>query len=108
MNLQTKYQKIVQKYINEFCKKHDTYLEFWVGSDVGHIAVIGDHFMSFKDIRHDIDTNQPSDNIWDYHDFILQHTDEFVHYDVWCKNRAMEKTKYVIPNLLSGFLQTNI
>lgn len=67
ISLKNEYEKIVQKYIDIFCKKQDSYFEFWVRDDVGGIACFGDVlYFNFMDIKHDIDTKQPSGRIIDW------------------------------------------
>ena len=48
----------ILSYINEFCKKHVIDFEGWV-ADSGEIACFSDgSFLSFTDIRYDLETDQ--------------------------------------------------
>jgi hypothetical protein len=49
--LSEQYDKLVNKYVKKFEKKHDTYLEFWVSDISGDIACFGDNFFNYDDIR---------------------------------------------------------
>ena len=65
--LREEYADIVNKYIRAFEDKHDTLLEFWVADQIGTIAVIGDNFFNFQDIRYDIDNRVNKRLIWEWY-----------------------------------------
>ena len=47
-SLQKEYYRICNKYLLEFCKKHEWDFEFWVVDEPGTIAMIGDYFIGFR------------------------------------------------------------
>jgi hypothetical protein len=73
--MKKKYEEIVNEYIIAFVRKHDTVFLGWIGwNRFGEVAEFyGDYYISFDDIRRDIDTNQPKR-------FIFQWQDDSAHY----------------------------
>ena len=65
-SLKERYEKLVEIYIDQFCKKHEVELEFWIGDQVGETACIASYFLQFEDIRHDIDNGISKSKIWDW------------------------------------------
>lgn len=65
-DLKKEFIAVANKYVTAFEDKHETYLEFWVGNDVGGVASFGDDFFSFNDIREDIDSDAPKHLIFDW------------------------------------------
>ena len=67
--LQENYNKAVEAYIQEWCKKHEFDCKdgCWVGDRVGEVFEIADVFVSFTDIRTDIDRNATPDQYWEYY-----------------------------------------
>jgi len=69
MNLKIDYDKIVDAYLQKFIEKHDCCeLEYWIG-EPGDIAVLGDYFFNFSDIKYDIDNDVEKSLIWEWYDF---------------------------------------
>lgn len=60
--------KYIQNYIDVFCKKHDIKFEYWIADQVGEVAAFGDFFFSFHEIRHDLETAQPKDKIFEWYE----------------------------------------
>jgi len=67
MTLNKRFEKIVNEYIAEFCKKQDVELEYWVAEDIGGICSIGDMFLTFDNIRLDIDKEAPKGLITEWY-----------------------------------------
>jgi hypothetical protein len=67
MKLKTDYETIVDKYIKLFSIKQGTDRGSWVGNRIGGILDIADMFLSFDDIRLDIDTEQPKGSIIEWY-----------------------------------------
>lgn len=79
---------VANKYISAFEKKHDCCLEFWVGDEVGGTACFGDvMYLSFDDIRFDIDNKIPTPIIFDW---LYDNLDE--HHNAENENR---KERYI-------------
>lgn len=83
-NLKEQYEKIVNKYTDRFCKKHGLELDFWVADDIGGVAMLGDYFFSFNDIRLDIDTNQKKEAIFEWYEIMLESNVNINYYN-WIK-----------------------
>lgn len=69
--LQKKYSESVNAYLKVFENKQGIKLEFWVHEDNFSLASFGDVlFISFYDIKHDIDNDIPANTIidWIYHE----------------------------------------
>jgi len=109
--IKTKYEQAVNDYILEFCEKQGVDFDYWVQD----IAFFGDIMFNFDDIRHDIDTNQPKDNIINWYDATLEHCTslkeiekKFINYNSWCMGlrydviktakRRNSKKKYLMRN----------
>ena len=55
-SLKSDYIKVVNAYMDAFCKKQGLTMEHWVAGDIGGICCFGDVlFFSFDQIRIDID-----------------------------------------------------
>ena len=66
-DIKMNFEKTVQAYVDAFCKKHDTDLEFWVASIPGTVGQFGDSFIDFENIRYDIDNDVPKEAIWQWY-----------------------------------------
>lgn len=85
------YKDICERYVNEFCKKHeyDSPERFWVGDDVGDILVVNDMFINFNDIRYDIDNNIEKHEFekwyWKSLDVYEITGEKYLNYESFCK-----------------------
>jgi len=59
--------KVLMKYVNEFCKKHDTYFEYAVNDNLLDVICIGDSFFNIDDLIKDLDNKCPKDVIWNWY-----------------------------------------
>ena len=60
MKLKTKYEKIVEQYLNDFVEKQELDIEncYWVADRVGELLSVNEqYYFSFDDIRFDIDND---------------------------------------------------
>lgn len=67
--LAEKYEKIVNKYVEKFRRKHGFDSGYWISNGVGEICEICeicDMFLDFRDIKYDIDTEQPEENVYNW------------------------------------------
>lgn len=62
------YRKVVGDYMDQFCKKNDMSLEFWVADDVGGVACVSDHFLNFQDIRLAVDRDLPAGMVAEWYE----------------------------------------
>lgn len=91
--LQKNYETACMAYIREFEKKHDVYFEFWVADRIDEWAVFGDYQFMFSDIIYDIDTNQPKENIWAWHNDNMMYSNNTINYQSYCKGLRIENIK---------------
>jgi len=73
MEIKSIYDNTVNLYLQQFIDKHEcAELEYWIG-EPGDIAVIGDYFINFSDIKYDIDNNVNPDLFWDWYYFEINY-----------------------------------
>lgn len=75
MNIQLKenFDKACNAYLDAFCKKHGFYSSYWIADRVGEIADCNECFtFSLDDIRTDIDTDAPAQEILDWSDYCAE------------------------------------
>ena len=82
-DLKIRYNIIVSKYTDKFCEKHGLYLRFWV-AEVGDVACFGDLFFDFRNIKYDIDTNQPKGLIIEWMDYACK-TQNYISFECYSK-----------------------
>ena len=63
-------------YLKLFCEKHGFDYEeaanSWVAGEAGGVCALGDYFVSFEDMKTDIDNDAPKDEYWLYYDYSLE------------------------------------
>lgn len=74
--LKKRYSEIVNEYLKQFCLKHGlNYDEAkcgWVANEVGDVVCVGDYYISFDDIRRDIDENINDDEYFKYYNYCVK------------------------------------
>lgn len=74
--LKQQYIDACNAYLEAFCEKHGfDYGEAansWVANVVGDACMIGDYFVSFEEIKTDIDMDATKDEYWSYYDYSLE------------------------------------
>ena len=74
--LKQQYIDACNAYLKEFCKKHGfDYADAeksWAAGDVGGVCMLGDYFVSFEDMRTDIDRDAVKSAYWKYHDYFME------------------------------------
>lgn len=87
MDLKAKYEIIVDKYLDKFCKKQgfDKKHGYWVGDRVGDIFDINSYFFSFDDIRLDVDNNVPKGKIIEWYDDNDYFNKKVINYESYLK-----------------------
>ena len=71
MKLKTKYEKIVNEYLNIFIEKQGFDAEncYWIGDKIGEIFSVNEqYYFSLQDIRFDVDNNIKAGAITDWQD----------------------------------------
>lgn len=73
-SIKKRYENAVHEYCHAFCEKHGYHYDpnEWVCDGIGTTVLIGDYYISFDDIRYDIDNNVPEDVFIKYYDYTLQ------------------------------------
>ena len=74
--LKQQYIDACNAYLEAFCEKHgfdyDEAANSWVAGCVGDACMIGDYFVSFEEIKTDIDMDATKDEYWSYYDYSLE------------------------------------
>ena len=65
--LKDKLDKLIDQYTDLFCKKQDVDADGWIGDLKGGINCFSDAFLSFDDIRTDIDLEVPKGMIFNWY-----------------------------------------
>ena len=69
--LKEKADKLAMKYIKEFEKKYELYLEFAVADDYFNVLNFGDYFVNFSDVKYCIDNNVDSELFFNWYNVII-------------------------------------
>lgn len=66
--------EVVNDYMEAWCDKHEYQYEddMWVGNDYGGICAVGDLFVSFDDVRYDVDNDLPEEIFEDWYWYSLE------------------------------------
>ena len=74
--LKQQYIDACNAYLEAFCEKHgfdyDEAVNSWVEGCVGDACMLGDYFVSFEEIKTDIDMDATKDEYWSYYDYSLE------------------------------------
>lgn len=88
MDLKTNYEKIVQNYLEVFCQKQNCEFMYWIADEVGGVACfVNEYFISFNDIRYDIDNNIEKGTIFKWYDEIEYSIEnkKIINYQSYCQ-----------------------
>jgi len=96
--LKNRYYEICNEIVSEFCKKQEIDFDSWVGDRVGEIALIGDYYLNFSDILHDLNSKQKKWLILQWHNEGVENAikNKFpkqINYQSYCKGLRFEKIK---------------
>lgn len=87
-NLKETYEITCNTYVHNFTVKHEYSFDGWVADRVGEVAVMGDYYVDFRDIKYDIDNDIDADEYVKYYDYCLE-VDMLnltaPNYESWCK-----------------------
>lgn len=92
--LEEKYKKICDEYIEAFLDKHDLsindyeYGEWWIGNEVGGLVDLDDCTFNFDDIRYDVDHDIPGDQIFKWYWNSVERYElglKYMNYPAFCK-----------------------
>ncbi len=69
-----------KEYISKFCEKQGLLFNGWLGNKVEGIAILSGLFISYKDIKWDIDANIPKGTIIDFYVYKIENPDKEINY----------------------------
>lgn len=76
IQLRKQYENIANAYLKAFCEKHNFDYEdarrSWVADEPGGVCLISDYYVTYDDMRLDIDRDVPEDEYWDYYNYSVQ------------------------------------
>ena len=72
MNLERKYNKIVNKYCKTFANNNEIDFEGWIGGRIGEIAEFGDYFFDFHEIKFCVENDISIDILINWYYFFLE------------------------------------
>lgn len=89
--------EIVKQFIVKQCnpepdEKPEDYIEYWIG-EIGSCVMIADRALKFIDILHDMKTNQPKGQLFEWYDFYVENQSliKDVSYQMYCKSNIILK-----------------
>ena len=62
----------IEEYVKIFEKKHEIKFDFWIAEATGTVACFGDYFVSFEDIRLDLEKNVDNNVFFEWYDLSLE------------------------------------
>jgi hypothetical protein len=89
MNILLKnYIEAVDAYVKEFEKKYEVEIDFWVGDEVGGVAIFGDEAYNFSDIKYMIDNDLKYEYLYDWYCFLIEFSKKcYINLHSYCKLR---------------------
>ena len=106
--LQQRWREICDDYVDYFCRGHEyTYdPSAWVGGNVGGVICINDMFISFDDIRYDVDNHIALDKFeqwyWKAVDLHELGVKNWLNYPSFCKGAPDTWTDEKIEKIRDG------
>jgi hypothetical protein len=85
--LKQKLESIIKEYITRFEKKQGMYFSDWTGPS-GSVALIGDFYFNFSDIRYDLETDRPAELILDWYSYAIEQDNDYIGYEKWCESKS--------------------
>lgn len=70
-NLKKAYNEAVNAYVNEFEKRFDVKMDFWMGDEIGVMAAFGDEYYSFEEIKFMVENEFDYNYIYDWFYFLF-------------------------------------
>ena len=86
--LQKSFNEVCNTYAQKFAIKHEYSFDGWVADNVGEVAMMGDYYVDFRDIKYDIDNDIDADEYVKYYDYCLEVgmlNLTVPNYESWCK-----------------------
>ena len=93
LSIKERFEVVVEEYLTAFCNKQgfDRSDGWWVADRIGEVFGIADMMFDFREIKFDVDSNQPAKQIIDWHWKMVENAldkpfpDPFPNYENWCK-----------------------
>lgn len=102
--LRLEFENLCEEYLRIFCTKHELDYEedAWVGQ-VGEVAMLGDYFVNFHDMRYDIDNEVPEEAYFEWYDYDLRcalaECSRKINYPSWCKGAPKPYSEEELRNI---------
>jgi hypothetical protein len=98
-------------YTDLFCKKQDVYADGWIGEIKGGINCFADAFLSFDDIRLDLDLEAPKGMIFAWYWDNMENQADAINYHSYIKGLRIKDIKPIEfecdnPHCDNGFIET--
>lgn len=87
-SLEENYNLICNMYAHAFATKHAYSFDAWIADKVGEVAMMGDYYVDFRDIKYDIDNAIDEEEYVKYYDYCMDIAELSVttpNYESWCK-----------------------
>jgi len=66
--LKARFESVVNDYIYKFTKKHEIEFDYWIGGDVGEMAIFNEQYaFHFGTIKYDIDNNVDKRHLFNWY-----------------------------------------
>ena len=78
--LKERLDNCIDLYTDLFCKKQETYADGWIGNIKGGINCFSDCYLSFEDIRIDLEMNVPKREIWKWYWDNIENNENAINY----------------------------
>lgn len=91
--LKQNYERACDDYVVAFCVKQEMGFEFWVGDDIGGIAMIGDYFFNMHDMVWDVNSEQPAGLILSWYEECIEHPKKAINYFSYTKGLRAKDIK---------------
>lgn len=87
------YENCVDIYLYMFCEKQEVVADGWVGDVKGGTNIFSDAFLSFEDIRTDLDLNAPKGLIFDWYWDNVENPEKAINYYSYVKGLRIKDIK---------------
>jgi|6_EtaG_2_1085325.scaffolds.fasta_scaffold115025_1 hypothetical protein len=82
-----KLESAIQEYVDAFCEKHELELDWWVADMIGGVASMGDYYVSFENMRLDLEQDTPKGWFFRWYNESLEDETATINYYSWLKGR---------------------
>ena len=83
----------IDLYTDLFCQKQDCYADGWIGNIKGGINCFADCYLSFEDIRIDLEMEVPKGEIWNWYWDNIENEGKAINYYSYVKGLRIKDIK---------------